>query len=172
MVSFMCSEVQLLSCARLFSTPWIVACTKLLGPWDFRGKSTGVGCHFLLQGIFPTQGLNPGLSHCRQTLYHLSHQESNLPRLKKKKKRGKKVELSLAGQRSQRFKAWGVNVPLLASIWRGPHGKEYRQLLGAKHHPWLTASKEMESQTYSDKEPNSANNKNETECGFSPRASR
>ena len=90
MVSFMCSEVQLLSCARLFSTPWIVACTKLLGPWDFRGKSTGVGCHFLLQGIFPTQGLNPGLSHCRQTLYHLSHQESNLPRLKKKKNGGKK----------------------------------------------------------------------------------
>ena len=36
--------------------------------------STGVGCHFLLQGIFPTQGLNPGLPHCRQMLYHLSHQ--------------------------------------------------------------------------------------------------
>ena len=33
-------------------------------------------CHFLLQGIFPTQGLNPGLPHCRQTLYHLSHQGS------------------------------------------------------------------------------------------------
>ena len=49
--------------------------TRLLCPWDFPGKSTGVGCHFLLQGIFPTQGSNPGLSHCRQTLYHLSHQE-------------------------------------------------------------------------------------------------
>ena len=35
-----------------------------------------MGCHFLLQGIFPTQGLNPGLPHCRQTLYHLSHQGS------------------------------------------------------------------------------------------------
>ena len=33
-----------------------------------------MGCHFLLQGIFPTQGSNPGLPHCRQTLYHLSHQ--------------------------------------------------------------------------------------------------
>ena len=32
-----------------------------LSPWNFPGKSTGVGCHFLLQGIFPTQGLNPGL---------------------------------------------------------------------------------------------------------------
>ena len=36
----------------------------------------GVGCHFLLQGIFPTQGSNPGLLHCRQILYHLSHQGS------------------------------------------------------------------------------------------------
>ena len=43
--------------------------TTLLRPWDFPGKNTGVGCHFLLQGIFPTQGLNPGLPHCRQTLY-------------------------------------------------------------------------------------------------------
>ena len=40
------------------------------------GKSTRVGCHFLLQGIFPTQGSNPGLLHCRQALYHLSHQGS------------------------------------------------------------------------------------------------
>ena len=35
--------------------------TKLLRPWDSPGKNTGVGCHFLLQGIFPTQGSNPGL---------------------------------------------------------------------------------------------------------------
>ena len=35
-----------------------------------------MGCHFLLQGIFLTQGLNPGLLHCRQRLYHLSHQGS------------------------------------------------------------------------------------------------
>src|SRR5574337_139169 len=34
-------------------------------------KNTGVGCHFLLQGIFPTQELNPGLLHCRQVLYQL-----------------------------------------------------------------------------------------------------
>ena len=67
---------QSLSCVWLFATPWILACTKLLRPWDFQGKSTGVGCHFLLQGIFPTQGLNPGLSHCRRTLYYLSHQGS------------------------------------------------------------------------------------------------
>ena len=43
---------------------------------DSPGKNTGVGCHALLQVIFPIQGLNPGLPHCRQILYHLSHQGS------------------------------------------------------------------------------------------------
>ena len=43
---------------------------------DSLGKNTGVGCHALLQGIFPTQGSNPGLPHCRQILYCLSHQAS------------------------------------------------------------------------------------------------
>ena len=45
---------------------------------DSPGKNTGVGCHAFLQGIFPTQGLNSGLPHCRQTLYHLSHLDSIL----------------------------------------------------------------------------------------------
>ena len=44
---------------------------------EFSGKSTGVGCHFLLQEIFPTQGLNLGLLHCRQTVYRLGHQGSS-----------------------------------------------------------------------------------------------
>ena len=48
--------------------------TSLFLPWDFSGKNTGVGCHFLLQGIFPTQGSNPGLLHCRQALNHLSQE--------------------------------------------------------------------------------------------------
>ena len=43
---------------------------------DFPGKNTRVGCHALLQGLFPIQGLNPGLQHCRWILYHLSHQGS------------------------------------------------------------------------------------------------
>ena len=43
---------------------------------DSPGKNTGVGCHALLQGIFPTQGSNPGLPHCRRILYQLSHQGS------------------------------------------------------------------------------------------------
>ena len=63
---------QLLSRVRPFAIPWTVA-YSLLCPWDFPGKSTGVGCHFLLQRIFPTQGSNLALPHCRQTLYPLSH---------------------------------------------------------------------------------------------------
>ena len=43
---------------------------------DSLDKNTGMGCHALLQGIFPTQGSNPGLPHCRQILYRLSHQGS------------------------------------------------------------------------------------------------
>ena len=43
---------------------------RLLCPWDFPGKNTGVVCHFLLQGIFPTQGLSSGLLHHRWTPYH------------------------------------------------------------------------------------------------------
>ena len=47
--------------------------TRLLCPLDSPGKNTGVGSHSLLQGFFLTQGLNLGLLHCRQILYHLSH---------------------------------------------------------------------------------------------------
>ena len=45
-------------------------------PWNSLGQNTGVGSLFLLQGIFPTQGSNPGLPHCRQILYQLSHKRS------------------------------------------------------------------------------------------------
>ena len=50
--------------------------TRLLCPWNSPGKNTGVGWHFLPQGIFLTQESNPGLLYCRQILYHLSHQEA------------------------------------------------------------------------------------------------
>ena len=43
--------------------------TRLLSPWDFSGKNTGVGCHSLLQGLFPIQRSNPLLLHCRRILY-------------------------------------------------------------------------------------------------------
>ena len=47
--------------------------TRLLCPWHSPGKNTGVGCCFLLQGIFPIQGSKAGLLPCRQFLYRLSH---------------------------------------------------------------------------------------------------
>ena len=49
-------------------SPWTVA-TRLLCPWDFPGKNTGVGCHALLQMIFQTQGSNKHLLPCRWLLY-------------------------------------------------------------------------------------------------------
>ena len=55
-------------------------CVTLCGPiicmCNSPGKNTGVGCHSLLQGIFPIQGSNLGLLHCRQILYHLNYQGS------------------------------------------------------------------------------------------------
>ena len=49
--------------------------TRLLCPWNSPGKNTGLGSHSFLQGIFLTQGLNPGLLHCKHCLYCLSHQD-------------------------------------------------------------------------------------------------
>ena len=53
----------------LFATPWT-------SPWNSPGQNTGVGSLSFLQGIFPTQGSNPGLLHSRQILHHLSHKGS------------------------------------------------------------------------------------------------
>ena len=58
---------------RLCVTLWTVALQASLF-MDSPGKNTGVGCHALLQGIFPTWGSNPGLLHCKWILFHLSHQ--------------------------------------------------------------------------------------------------
>ena len=63
-------SVKSLSCVWLFVTPWTTARQAPL--WNSPGKNTEVGSHSLLQGIFPTEGSNPGLLHCRQILYHLS----------------------------------------------------------------------------------------------------
>ena len=57
------------------------SCPSLCDPMDYRyrtfpGQNTGVSSCSLLQGIFPTQGSNPGFLHCRQILYYLSHQGS------------------------------------------------------------------------------------------------
>ena len=54
-----------LSCVWLVAAPY--------SPWNSPGQNTGVGSLCLLKGIFLTQGSNPGLLHCRQILYQLSH---------------------------------------------------------------------------------------------------
>ena len=64
------SSVQSLSHVQLFETPWTAARQASLSITN----SPEVGSHSFLQGIFSTQALNPSLSHCRQILYHLSHQ--------------------------------------------------------------------------------------------------
>ena len=60
--------------------------TRLLCPQDFPGKNIGVGCHFLIQATFPTQGSNPILLCWQENSLPLSHQESPLPLLGHKKK--------------------------------------------------------------------------------------
>ena len=52
-----------------------------VSPWNSPSQNTGVGIHFLLQQIFPTQELNQGLLHCRRVLYQLSYQGSPLQSL-------------------------------------------------------------------------------------------
>ena len=67
-----------------------------LCPWDPPGKNTGVGCHSLLHGVFLTQGLIPGLPHCRQILYHLSHQGKAWGKLLTWKKEKEKRRTAIA----------------------------------------------------------------------------
>ena len=66
-------KVKSFSPVRLFVTPWTVAYQALLS-MGFSRQGYWSGCHFLLQGLFPIQGSNPSLPHCRQTLYCLNHQ--------------------------------------------------------------------------------------------------
>ena len=67
------SEVLSLSVMHNSLQPHGLQPTRLLCPWDFPGKNTGVGSYFLLQGIFPSQGSNPGLLYCRQILHQLNY---------------------------------------------------------------------------------------------------
>ena len=67
------------SCVQLSATPWTLCnpmeLTRLLCPWDSPGKNTGVGCHFLLQQIFPIQRSNLHLLHWKTDSLPLSHQD-------------------------------------------------------------------------------------------------
>ena len=67
---------KLLSCVWLFVTPMDYTWNSPWKSWNSPGQDTGVGSLSLLQGIFPTQGSNPGLLHCGWILYQLSHKGS------------------------------------------------------------------------------------------------
>ena len=73
------AEVRSVSCSVVSNSLQLhgLQPTRLLWPWNSPGKNGGAGCHSLLQGIFLTQVLNPGLLCCRQILYQLSHQGSH-----------------------------------------------------------------------------------------------
>ena len=72
-IAVLCFVTQ--SCLTLCN-PWTIAHQAPSVRGDSPGKNSGVGCHAPLQGIFPSWGSNLGLPHCRQILYHLSHQGS------------------------------------------------------------------------------------------------
>ena len=72
-----CESVSHSVMSDLLQSHWLEL-TRLLCLWDSPGKNAGVGSHSLLQAIFLMQGLNRGLLHCRQILYHLSYQGSPL----------------------------------------------------------------------------------------------
>ena len=112
--------VKLFSHVWLFATPWTVA--SQAPPSMGFSRQTGVGCHFLLQGIFLTQGLNLDLPHCRQMLYRLSHQGRSL------KEKFKTVETSS-------YMPCRSKLPLGE---RGPRGKG-----GLETSSWPAATKEM-----------------------------
>ena len=75
-----CAVLSCFSRVWLFATPWTVACQAPLSMGS-PGKNTGVCCHSLLQGIFPTQGSNLNLPHCGKILCCLSHQGSAASKL-------------------------------------------------------------------------------------------
>ena len=83
LISLLRTSLLCVSCSVMSDSlqPHGLQPSRLLCPWDSPGKNTGVGCHFLLQGIFLTQRLNMGLLHCRQILYCLSQFLVNLPRV-------------------------------------------------------------------------------------------
>ena len=105
-VQFLVSETVSHSVVSNSLQPHVLQPTRLLCPWDSPGKNPKVGSLSLLQRLFPTQESNPGLLHCREILYHLSHQGS--PRHEEKSNIGKDQTVSeyficILEQSSRRF---------------------------------------------------------------------
>ena len=96
----------------------------LLCPWDCTGTKTGVSSHFLLQGIFSTQGSNPCLLNCRQILYLLSHQGSPT------------LDLLICKDSISRYgdihRYWGLGLPYLLGGW-GQSSTHNTRLIWKQH---------------------------------------
>ena len=84
----------------------------LYSPWNSLGQNTGVGSLSILQGIFPTQGLNPGLLHCRRIPYQLSHKE----------------RMSCIQMAEKALKYW-VGQKVLSDLFTVSYGKTQRKFL-------------------------------------------
>ena len=108
--------------------------TRLLCPWDFPGKDTGVGCHFLLQGIFPTQGSKLGLLYCRQILYQLSYKGSPMQETKEAMW---ETPVQFLGREDPLEKGMATHSSILA--WRIPWTEESGglQSMGSQSRTWL-----------------------------------
>ena len=68
------TERPVILCEKKMKVAQLCLTLRLYSLWNSPGQNTGAGSRFLLQGIFPIQGLNPGLPHCRRILYQLSHE--------------------------------------------------------------------------------------------------
>ena len=113
--------------------------TRLLCPWDSPGKNTGVGCHFLLPAIFPTQGLNPSLLYCRRILYQLRHQGMRI-------KLGKYVGCLMPAQKCSADQAlltylWGWRSShQRMAVWAESQETSVSHLLGTQRRPCCWAA--------------------------------
>ena len=104
----------------------------LYSPWNSPGQNAGVGSLSLLQGIFPNQGLNPGLPHCRWFLYQLSHKGSPL---EDEWKYQRSVYLRV-GRQSKSLKVEKGLMGLERVWWAGPPVRA-EGLLGAVDVQWF-----------------------------------
>ena len=106
---------------------------RLLCPQNALGKHTGVGCCALLQGIFSTQGLNPGPLHCRQILYCLSQKDSpNLNKFPDRQNPGSSPTQSFTLHFIPSTRCYLCFHQVFISLSKSKHIKRYL-LLGTRH---------------------------------------
>ena len=124
----------------------------LYSPWNSPGQNTGVGSLSLLQGIFPTQGLNPGLPYCRWSLYQLSHKGSpDKPRQRIEKQKHSRAKVPMVklwffqqscmdvtvGSKSWALKNWWFWIVVLEKTLESPLDSDEIKPVNPKgNQPW------------------------------------